>query len=153
MSSCVSTKFLNVTECSISKEKVILKLKEQKVAAKAVAVSNHTKDFGKCSVFNLTIDKWEGVKTNLNEVSIPVLQVGGDIFVNAFFLNGELRDGFDYQLSMQSIDNAIKAFRSENGSSFEEATLKDVENFYKRGVSIFPKGRLWMNKLSIHNLD
>lgn len=144
ITSCINTKFYNISECDISKDIIISKLKAQKVTAKDVAVTLSKRDSSRCGVFSLTIDKWTGIKTNYNVVSIPVLKTEKDIFTNAYFLNGELRQGFDHQLTMKKIDCEIMEFRKEKGSFYDDKTLEEIEINYRRGINVFPVGYLWM---------
>lgn len=132
MSSCLTGKYYNVTNCSLEMQKTISRLKEQKVPTKDIAI-NHSifSEDSECNnTFEISVGKWKGIKTEFTVVSIPMLKINDEIFINAYYISGDLRDEFDEQFVINEINYILANFKKENKNLFDEKTIEKIEEYF-----------------------
>ena len=124
------------SECPIDKKSICSILNEKKSEIKEYII-RHSSDEElavNCNgIFYIEVLKWKNVKTKYNYVSVPFLKIGDNYFVN-------LNSNSDYTASQKDFI-AFKEEAIKMGFSLD--ILYQIEIKYKKGVEIFPKGRLW----------
>uniref|UniRef100_UPI00404A8ED5 hypothetical protein n=1 Tax=Flavobacterium sp. TaxID=239 RepID=UPI00404A8ED5 len=127
---------MNNSLCSIHQKQISNILSEEHSEIKEYIIRNSFDEnlVVNCNgLFYFEVIKWKNVKTNYNYVSVPFLKLGDKYFIN-------LKSNSDYPKSQEDF-NEFKEEAINMGFSLD--ALNRIEIKYKKGVEIFPKGRLW----------
>ena len=142
--SCAQYKYRNISNCQINIDVINKILKDQKVNAKQMGIVQNN-NLSNSNEFSIDIIKWKGVKTDFVNISIPMFVIGNNIYINAFYFNGALREGFTQSYVDTYINDAILKFDSEVKQKYDTESLKKAEQLFRFGINVFPKGRLFLN--------
>jgi hypothetical protein len=133
--SCSKGLLGNNSECLMDKEHLssLIQEKNSKIKEYVIRNSYDEKLVVNCNgLFYIEVLKWKDVKTKYNYVSVPFLKIGDNYFVN-------LNSNSDYTASQKD----FIAFKEEAiKMGFSMDILSQIEIKYKKGIEIFPKGRL-----------
>lgn len=125
----------NNSECLIDNKHLSSLIHEKNSKIKEFVIRNSFDDklVVNCNgIFYIEVLKWKNVKTKYNYVSVPFLKIGDNYFLN-------LNSNSDYTESQKDFI-AFKEEAIKMGFSLD--ILSQIEIKYKKGLEIFPKGRL-----------
>ena len=143
---CTTFRFKNGTECELDAQEIKKALRNYGIKAEDITIYSPS-IYGEVNhecvgLYSITVNKWKGVKTNLNSVGVPVLIIDNRIYINNYFVNGRIKNSENIKVATAEVEKILSLFAEENGNLFEIRELMKINDTFKYGIEIFPKGRL-----------
>ncbi len=131
--------------CSINKSVFSLELKKQKVHAKKIELRDFLK-YGEqcnCMIMSARAFDWEGVSIFGTDIFFPVIKLNESYYINTFYVDGNLRDGFEKTDVDKYIEDALVKLLKESQYCLQDSLYEEYKNVFRRGVNRSYRGYIF----------
>jgi hypothetical protein len=134
--SCSTYKIYDLTDHNLDKKMIVNELKKQNSKIKIMDIIEVDKYYE--ASFILDVKKWKDVKAKSwkSSVKCTILKTSDCIYINTYYIDGILRNGFDENVVNKYIESSIQLFRQGNDKVLEKTILDKIENGFRTGVEI-----------------